>query len=121
MDEVIDKAIQSCPMDYRRKLYKNITLSGGSTLFDGFDKKLTKLVQQRVDGRLEAYEKLVGMKPSPIEVSVNQNMVQRYAVWFGGSVLGANEKFPNICHSKAQYEEYGPSICRHNSIFAAQF
>ena len=71
MDEVIDKAIQSCPMDYRRKLYKNITLSGGSTLFDGFDKKLTKLVQQRVDGRLEAYEKLVGMKPSPIEVSVN--------------------------------------------------
>lgn len=45
LDEVIDKSIQSCPMDYRRKLYKNITLSGGSTLFDGFDKKLNKLVQ----------------------------------------------------------------------------
>ena len=107
-------------MDYRRKLYKNITLSGGSTLFDGFDKKLTKLVQQRVDLRLDAYTKMVGQKPTPIEVAVNQNMVQRFAVWFGGSVLGANEKFPNICHSKAQYEEYGPSICRHNSIFAAQ-
>ena len=48
-------------------------------------------------------------------------MVQRFAVWFGGSVLGSNDKFPSICHSKAQYEEYGPSICRHNSIFAASF
>jgi len=62
-------------MDYRRKLYKNITLSGGSTLFDGFDKKLTKLVQQRVDLRLDAYTKMVGQKPTPIEVAVNQNMV----------------------------------------------
>jgi len=44
LDEVIDNAIQSCPMDYRRQLYKNIVLSGGSTLFDGFDKKLNKLV-----------------------------------------------------------------------------
>ena len=61
LDEIIDKAIQSCPIDYRRKLYKNITLSGGSTLFDGFDKKLNKLVQQRVDSRLEAYQKVVGV------------------------------------------------------------
>jgi actin-related protein 3 len=90
LDEVIDDAIQSCPMDYRRRLYKNIVLSGGSTLFDGFDKRLNKLVQKRVDDRLDCYEKLVGSKPTPIEVSVHQNMVQRYAVWFGGSVLGAN-------------------------------
>jgi actin-related protein 3 len=68
LDEVIDNAIQSCPMDYRRLLYKNIVLSGGSTLFDGFDKKLNKLVQKRVDTRLEAYEKIIGQKPTPIEV-----------------------------------------------------
>jgi len=96
-------------------------LSGGSTLFDGFDKKLNKLVQKRVDTRLDAYEKMVGHKPKPIEVSVLQNMVQRYAVWFGGSVLGSNPSFPQICHSKADYEEHGPSICRHNSVFTASF
>ena len=56
LDEVIDDAIQSCPMDYRRRLYKNIVLSGGSTLFEGFDKKLNKLVQKRVSDRLDAYE-----------------------------------------------------------------
>ena len=104
-------------MDYRRHLYKNIVLSGGSTLFDGFDKKLNKLVQKRVNTRLDAYALQVKQKPQPIEVNVMQNMVQRYAVWFGGSVLGSNPSFPNVCHSKADYEEYGPSICRHNSVF----
>lgn len=88
-------------------------------MFDGFDKRLNKLVQTRVDRRLEEYEKLVGQKPKPIEVKVHQNMVQRFAVFFGGSVLGQNERFPHICHSKADYEEYGPSICRSNPIFAA--
>lgn len=60
-----------------------------------------------------------GHKPKPIEVGVGQNMVQRYAVWFGGSVLGADDNFPRICHSKADYEEIGPSICRHNPLFSA--
>ena len=58
-------------MDYRRKLYKNIVLSGGSTLFDGFDDKLKKLVQKRVDGRLAAYEQIVGTKTTPIQVDVS--------------------------------------------------
>jgi actin-related protein 3 len=89
LDECIDNAIQSCPMDYRRKLYNNIVLSGGSTLFDGFDKKLSKLVQHRVDARLSAYLEMSGHKSSEIKVQVAQNMVQRYAVWFGGSVLGS--------------------------------
>mmetsp|Transcript_13443 Transcript_13443/g.22883 ORF Transcript_13443/g.22883 Transcript_13443/m.22883 type:complete len:256 (+) Transcript_13443:377-1144(+) len=71
LDEVIDDAIQSCPIDYRRKLYNNIVLSGGSTLFDGFDKRLNKLVQKRVDNRLDSYEKIVGHKPKPIEVKVH--------------------------------------------------
>lgn len=103
LDEVIDNAIQSCPMDFRRTLYKNVVLSGGSTLFEGFDKKLNKLVQKRVNDRLDTYASMVGAKPTPIDVSVHQNMVQRYAVWFGGSVLGSNPAFPSICHSKEKY------------------
>jgi len=48
-------------------------------------------------------------------------MVQRYAVWFGGSVLGSTEHFPKICHSREDYMERGPSICRHNPVFPAGF
>lgn len=40
LDEVVDNAVQSCPIDTRRKLYENIVLSGGTTLFKGFDTRL---------------------------------------------------------------------------------
>jgi len=40
LGEVIDDAVQSCPIEYRIKLYENIVLSGGSTLFEGFDVRL---------------------------------------------------------------------------------
>jgi len=52
-----------------------------------------------------------------MKCEVAQNIVQRYAVWFGGSVLGSHQNFPMLCKSREMYEEYGPSICRHNAIF----
>ncbi len=36
IDALVDNVIQLCPIDTRRKLYANIALSGGSTLFKGF-------------------------------------------------------------------------------------
>ena len=60
LDELIDMVVQACPIDFRRKLYKNIVLSGGSTLFKGFDKRLQAGVQQRVDSRLAEYAKMAG-------------------------------------------------------------
>lgn len=44
LDEAVDDAINSCPVEYRIKLYKNIVLSGGSTLFKGFDERLQKML-----------------------------------------------------------------------------
>lgn len=70
LDEVIDETVQACPIDYRRKLYNNIVLSGGSTLFKGFDKRLNKMVQSRVDDRLDAYETISGKKPTPIPCNI---------------------------------------------------
>lgn len=40
LDEIIDNAIQSSPIDVRRRLYKNIVLSGGSTTIKNLDKRL---------------------------------------------------------------------------------
>lgn len=40
LGEVVDNSIQKCPIDFRVQLYQNIVLSGGSTLFTGFDKRL---------------------------------------------------------------------------------
>ncbi|XP_017300969.1 actin-related protein 3 [Diaphorina citri] len=55
--------------------------------------------------------------PKPIDVQVITHHMQRYAVWFGGSMLASTPEFYEVCHTKAAYEEYGPSICRHNPVF----
>ena len=51
------------------------------------------------------------------KVQVLSHQMQRYAVWFGGSVLGSVPEFGSICHTRAEYEEHGPSICRTNAVF----
>ena len=71
LDEIVDNSIQSCPIDTRRKLYENIVLSGGSTMFTDFDQRLNKQVQLRVDSRLKQYETLTGSAPKPIQVNVS--------------------------------------------------
>lgn len=43
------------------------------------------------------------------------------SVWFGGSMLAATPEFYTVCHTKAQYDEEGPQIARHNPVFQAQF
>ncbi|EPY80503.1 ARP3 actin-related protein 3-like protein [Camelus ferus] len=56
-------------------------------------------------------------KPKPIDVQVITHHMQRYAVWFGGSMLASTPEFYQVCHTKKDYEEIGPSICRHNPVF----
>ncbi|KXG30554.1 hypothetical protein SORBI_3004G203500 [Sorghum bicolor] len=51
---VIDKCIQSSPIDTRRALYKNIVLSGGSTMFKDFHRRLQRDLKKIVDARVRA-------------------------------------------------------------------
>lgn len=121
LPKVVDETIQSSPIDTRRGLYKNIVLSGGSTMFRDFGKRLQRDVKRTVDYRIKKSEELSGgkIKAVPLEVKVITHHMQRYAVWFGGSMLASTPEFYNVCHTKAQYDELGPSICRHNPVFGA--
>eukprot|EP00794_Sanderia_malayensis_P017336 gene17336-19067_t len=119
ISECVDTVIQSTPIDVRRPLYKNIVLSGGSTMFRDFGRRLQRDVKRVVDARLKMSEQLSEgrIKPKPIDVSVITHSMQRYAVWFGGSMLASTPEFYSVCHTKAQYDECGPSIARHNPVF----
>eukprot|EP00004_Rigifila_ramosa_P009230 TRINITY_DN2071_c0_g1_i1.p1 TRINITY_DN2071_c0_g1~~TRINITY_DN2071_c0_g1_i1.p1 ORF type:complete len:418 (-),score=123.07 TRINITY_DN2071_c0_g1_i1:57-1310(-) len=119
LPEVVDQTVQSCPIDTRRGLYKNIVLSGGSTMFKDFGKRLQRDVKKAVDARIALSEKLSGgaIKSAAIDVNVISHHMQRFAVWFGGSMLASTPEFYSVCHTKAQYDEQGPSICRHNAVF----
>jgi len=117
ISETVDTVVQNCPIDTRRDLYRNIVLSGGSTMFKDLGKRLERDIRKSVDGRLKVTEALTGQTPKPIEVQVISHQMQRYAVWFGGSLLASTPEFYQVSHTKAQYDEYGPSICRHNPVF----
>lgn len=121
LPKVVDDTIQTCPIDCRRGLYKNIVLSGGSTMFKDFSKRLQRDIKRSVDWRIKRSEELSGgkIKSVPLSVNVISHHMQRYAVWFGGSMLASTPEFYNVCHTKQQYDEYGPSICRHNPVFGA--
>jgi len=50
---LIDDCIQACPIDNKRTLYKNIVLSGGTTTFTNFEKRLRKDLKKITNKRTE--------------------------------------------------------------------
>eukprot|EP00096_Caligus_rogercresseyi_P001528 TRINITY_DN1249_c0_g1_i1.p1 TRINITY_DN1249_c0_g1~~TRINITY_DN1249_c0_g1_i1.p1 ORF type:complete len:413 (+),score=109.54 TRINITY_DN1249_c0_g1_i1:169-1407(+) len=116
ISESVDTCIQNCPIDVRRCLYGNIVLSGGSTMFKDFGRRLERDLKKSVSARLK-YTEQYDINTTPINVKVFSHPMQRYAVWYGGSMLATLPQFFEVCHTKAQYDEYGPSICRHNPTF----
>jgi actin-related protein 3 len=60
ISEVVDNVIQNCPIDVRRPLYKNVVLSGGSTMFKDFGRRLQRDLKRTVEARLKISEELSG-------------------------------------------------------------
>lgn len=108
LSKIVDDVIQNCPIDVRRPLYNNIVLSGGSTMFRDFGRRLQRDIKKTVDARLKLSESLgcgrikvvlvmysilftilSFLQPKPINVQVITHHMQRYAVWFGGSMLAS--------------------------------
>jgi actin-related protein 3 len=77
-------------------LVQNIVLSGGSTLYRNFNKRLEEEIQDRVNTRLkenmERISKKTGIVGTPTELPVNvvKHKHQRYAVWLGGSFVAGS-------------------------------
>eukprot|EP01083_Nonionella_stella_P052494 139260_1 len=122
----VDECIQGCPIDTRRGLYKNIVLSGGSTMFKDFGRRVQRDVARFTKARSElaakqakAISTFASIQLKKVDVKVHTHNMQRFAVWFGGSMLASLPQFYQMSHSKADYEEIGPSVCRHNAMFNA--
>eukprot|EP00933_Yihiella_yeosuensis_P040137 TRINITY_DN34352_c4_g1_i1.p1 TRINITY_DN34352_c4_g1~~TRINITY_DN34352_c4_g1_i1.p1 ORF type:complete len:440 (-),score=70.50 TRINITY_DN34352_c4_g1_i1:1531-2814(-) len=119
LPQVVDNCITQCPIDYRKKLYGNIVLSGGSTTFMHFKERLSHDLQILVDNRLKQAALASGHTPEPIEVKVQggkQRKHQRYAAWLGGSLFAQEPQFHTLCKTKRQYEEEGPSCMRGHPV-----
>jgi len=87
-------------------------------MFRDFDKRLERDIKRICKARLVS-SSLSGASPNPVNVKVVSHSVQRYAVWCGGSILASLPQFFEQAHTKKQYEENGPGICRYNPLFDA--
>lgn len=113
LPNIVDTVIQTSPIDVRRGLYKNIVLSGGSTLYRDFGRRLQRDIRHLVEDRIRASEaRSGGAKSGGLDVSVITHKRQRHGPWFGGSLLASTPEFKSYCHTKAEYDEVGPSIVR---------
>jgi len=89
-------SIQKCDVDIRRDLYTNIVLSGGTTMFDGIDKRLNK--------------EMTALAPASVKVKIVAPPERKYSVWIGGSILSSLSTFQDMWIQKDEYDESGPGI-----------
>jgi actin-related protein 2 len=107
--ELVFKVINSAPMDDRRKLYKQIVLSGGTTMYPGFgtrlEKELEKLYEERIlKGQTDKSAKNVICIEAPPR---RKNMV-----FLGGAVYANLVKdTPSQWISRRDYQEQGIDRC----------
>eukprot|EP01084_Bolivina_argentea_P123928 219600_1 len=90
------ESIMKCDVDIRRDLYTNIVLSGGTTMFPGFELRLTK--------------EMTALAPASIRVKIIAPPERKNSVWIGASILCGLSAFQKMWISKNDYEEFGPEI-----------
>ena len=121
LPEIVDEAILGCPIDSRRGLYGCIVLSGGSTMFRNFGKRLQQDLKERVERRFAAnvarLRAAPALAPAEMKVKVVSHEYQRNAVFFGGSLMASQDGFAKQVITKAQYAEEGPRCARSSASF----
>lgn len=98
----IVESIQKTDVDLRKELYENITLSGGTTMFEGFPERINKEVSALI--------------PPAMKVKVLAPVERKFSIWIGGSVLSTLATFQSSWVTKAEFEEAG-SIIVHKKCY----
>jgi len=102
MHEATFECIMKCPIDVRCELYKNIVMSGGTTMFPGIRERLEKEVR--------------ALAPAKMNVKVTASPARRYIVWMGANIVSQLSAFPDMLIWKHEYDEIGPPIVHRKCI-----
>ncbi|KAD1157197.1 hypothetical protein R6Q59_003178 [Mikania micrantha] len=98
--EITYKSIMKTDVHIRMDLYRNIILSGGSTLFPGLADRMHK--------------EITHLAPSGMDVKVVAVPWRKYCCWVGGSILASLSTFQQEWISRNAYDESGVSIVHRN-------
>ncbi|KAL3861202.1 hypothetical protein ACJMK2_007254 [Sinanodonta woodiana] len=94
--ELVHSSIMKCGIDIRRLLYRNIVMSGGSTMIPGLADRMQN--------------ELTAVAPSGVKVKTIVSPERQYSVWIGGSILASLSNYAQMWISKEEYNECGPEI-----------
>ena len=89
-------SILECDVDLQKDLFRNVVLSGGCTMFQGIDDRFQK--------------ELISLAPPNTKIKVIAPPERNYSVWMGGSIFASLSTFEQMCISKEEYDEFGPTI-----------
>lgn len=89
-------SIKNCDSDIHTALSRNMVLSGASTLFPGIVERFTKEVTDAA--------------PPTWMIKVTALPQGKHSAWTGGSMLASLPTFQKMAISKAEYDEFGPTI-----------
>ncbi|KAI8997231.1 actin family [Pilobolus umbonatus] len=96
--EMVYNSINNCDVDLRPLLFNNVVVTGGNTLFDGFNERLNFELPLKAPG-------------SKIKIHASGNTTERKSSsWLGGSILASLGTFHQLWISKKEYDEYGSSV-----------
>jgi actin-related protein len=84
------------PSLIRKDLYGNTVLSGGTTMFEGIDARMSK--------------EITSLAPQSMKIKIVAPPERKYSVWIGGSILSSLSTFQQMWITKQEYDEAGPSI-----------
>ena len=94
--ETFHNSIMKCDCELRSDLYRNIVLSGGSTMFPSFGDRMQK--------------EITALTHPALKIKIIAPPDRKCSVWFGGSILASLSTFQQMWISKQEYDESGPSI-----------
>ncbi|XP_004713123.1 actin-related protein T1-like [Echinops telfairi] len=94
--EMIVNSIMKCDTDIQSALFKDIVLSGGTTLLSGFKERLFKELKPTAE------------QGTAIKITA---YLDRYICgWVGASIMSSTSTFKDMWITSADFKEYGPSV-----------
>lgn len=94
-------SIAKCDLDLKGDLYKNIVLSGGSTMYPQLQERLK--------------QEIAALAPQSVVTKILAPPERKYSVWIGGSILASLATFEEMWITRAEYDESGVSIVHRKS------
>lgn len=96
--KLVFQAIQSCPIDSRKRMYRAIYLSGGVTMLPGFADRLQCELQK--------------LAPPSVMVEVHASPQRYHSAYVGACSLASMEQFQQICISAEEWKKDGVKTFR---------